>query len=133
MARNLTAAQRVAIAADHVVRAHLVEIDADSGTLRFATTGHNLLVGGNTYAGAGALGSMKAIDESTELAAFGVEIELSGVPVSLVSLALSEPLQGRPLRIYTLFFDPGTNQPIGDPVLDWSGFCDVMHVIDGGQ
>ena len=72
---------------------------------------------GNTYTGSGDLLQISEIRESSDIAAYGATLTLSGVPNATVALALDEPYQGRkcilsfgvkafdalPLATFTLF------------------------------
>jgi hypothetical protein len=55
----------------------------------------DLSLDGNTYTGAGELLSVSEMRESSDIAAYGASLSLSGIPNELLSLALSEPYQGR--------------------------------------
>lgn len=131
MARSLTTAVRNALAVDHVIACHLVRLDLDTGALRFATAGHDVYWDSATWTGAGALGSIEAISEGLDLEARGVRLSLSGIPTALVSAALSEPVQGRRLRIWLATFDTTTNAILADPALEWDGRIDQMQIVDG--
>ena len=50
---------------------------------------------GNTYVGAGNLLDLSELRESSDIAAYGATLTLSGIPTDKISLALSEPYQGR--------------------------------------
>jgi hypothetical protein len=52
------------------------------------------------YFGAGNLLDISSIEETSEIAAKGASITLTGIPSETVSLALSEPYQGRICNIY---------------------------------
>jgi hypothetical protein len=133
MARSLTTAVRNALAANHVIACHLVRLDLDTGALRFATAGHDVYWDSATWTGAGSLGSIEAISEGLALEARGVRLSLSGIPTALVSAALSEPVQGRRLRIWLAAFDPETHAILADPVLEWDGRIDTLTIIDGAS
>lgn len=77
-----------------------VEIDFDSGTLYLWSGYGDLVYNGKTYFGAGQLLNISSVSETTEMEAKGAVITLSGIPSSLLSLALQEPYQGRECRIY---------------------------------
>ena len=77
-----------------------VEIDFASGPLYVWTGYGDLIANGNTYLGAGQLVNISSIEETTEIEAKGATITMSGIPSSFLSLALTEPYQGRPCRIY---------------------------------
>lgn len=54
---------------------------------------------GNTYTGAGDLLDLSEMRESSDIAAYGATLTLSGIPTDKISLALSEPYQGRKAAI----------------------------------
>jgi len=60
----------------------------------------DLTIGSKTYLGAGQLLSVSSVEETTEIEAKGASITLSGIPSDFLSLALSEPYQGRECKIY---------------------------------
>ena len=77
-----------------------IEIDFASGPLYLWTGYGDLIANGNTYLGAGQLVNISSIEETTEIEAKGATITMSGIPSSFLSLALTEPYQGRECRIY---------------------------------
>lgn len=133
MARSLTTAQRNALAGDHVIRAHLVEIGLDSGAVRFCDAAHNISYDSKTWAGAGALGGIEAINEGLDLQSRGVRFTLSGVPMAIASAVLSESLVFRPVRVWTALYDRDTHALIGTPVLEWSGLMDSAQLVTGSR
>lgn len=84
-----------------------VEIDFDSGPLYVWTGYGDLVFDGKTYLGAGQLINISSVEETTEIEAKGATITMSGIPSSFLSLALSEPYQGRECRIYFGMFFRG--------------------------
>ena len=126
--RSLSTAALAALQSNPLPIAVLVEMDLSS-PLNLCTAGLDMTVAGVTYLGAAGLGRIDAIQDSpAEIKA--LSFELSGVPSSQISLALSEPVQGKAVRIKTLLFDPSTYQPI-EARLRWQGRCDVMAISDG--
>jgi len=59
-----------------------------------------LVIEGTVYTGTGQLLQLSEISETAEIAATGANLTLSGIPSELLSLALSEPYQGRLCKIY---------------------------------
>lgn len=55
----------------------------------------DLSLDGKTYTGVGDLLGVSEIKESSDIAAYGAELTLSGIPSNTISLALNEPYQGR--------------------------------------
>lgn len=77
-------------------------------TLRLWTGVGTLVYQGVSWVGTGSLLQIDTIEETSEIAAKGATVTLSGVPSEVLSLALSEPYQGRQAKIYF-----GTFQPYG--------------------
>jgi hypothetical protein len=95
---------------------------------------------GNTYLGAGQLLNISTVEETTEIQAVGANFSLSGIPSSFLSLALSEPYQGRECRIYfgvlidgglaTQGLDTITTQ-FGDLIVLQSGTQGFLEIFSG--
>jgi len=77
-----------------------VDINFQSGPLYFWTGYGDLDLDGKTYLGAGGLVNLSSVEETTEIEAKGAVITMTGIPSSFLSLALSEPYQGRECKIY---------------------------------
>lgn len=54
-----------------------------------------LSLDGNTYTGGGVLLEISDIRESSDIAAYGATLTLSGIPSNQINLALAEPYHGR--------------------------------------
>jgi hypothetical protein len=75
--------------------------------LRLWTGQGTLVYQGLSWYGTGNLLAIDAIEETSEIAAKGATVTLSGVPSEVLSLALSEPYQGRQAKIYFGTFSRG--------------------------
>jgi len=85
-----------------------LKFDGDN-TLRLWTgQGTLVLEDGTSWVGTGNLLNISAIEETSELAVKGATLTLSGVPSEVLSLALSEPYQGRVCNIYFGTFVQGS-------------------------
>lgn len=78
-------------AVDGTVNNRILRLWTGFGTLVFEE---------NTYFGTGNLLEVSTVEESAEMAAKGATLTLSGVPSDVISLALSEPYQGRQARLH---------------------------------
>lgn len=76
--------------------------------LRLWTGVGTLVYEGESWFGTGSLLQIDAIEETAEMAVKGASITLSGVPSTTISLALSEPYQGRVCNIYFGTFSKGS-------------------------
>lgn len=96
MSRDLPAAVTAAAASDTFQVFWACEFLFDSpNELRFWNGVGDIDVDGDTYTGAGNLLDISEIRESSDIAAYGATITLSGIPSNLINLALSEPYQAR--------------------------------------
>lgn len=86
-----------------------------------------------TYLGIGTFGSVSPVEETTDLAARGIRMKLSGVPTANISLALTEDYQGRDCSILFAAMSPTAGTLIASPVTIFSGRMDVMQISDDGQ
>lgn len=108
-------------------------------SLSFSTPVHlwtgygNLVYNSTTYLGIGTFGTISPIQETTDLAARGLTMRLSGVPTANVALALTESYQGRECAIMFGALSPTSGTLISSPVTIFSGRMDVMQVTDDGQ
>lgn len=132
MARDITAGVISELDAQELSPIFLIRAEFDSGDVNFWTGYGSLSYGGNTYTGSGHLLDIEGIRETQELVANGVDVTLSGLPTSLVALALSENYQGRPLTIDFAVLDSDA-AIIADPYQCFKGRMDVMLIEDDGR
>ena len=150
--RGVSEGFKEAVGAD-VVRPFLaVELLFDSSPFRVWNGLGTLDVNGVVYSGAASLLNISTIEETTEIAARGMTFQMSGIPSELLSLAISEPYQGRiarahfgvlnvPERLLTQVGEIITSEnllPIDISESDqrelveiFSGHMDVMSISDG--
>lgn len=127
--RSLDGALASALQAAHVTSFLLIELGFDSGTQRLTSLPHDVEYGGHTWVSAQAVGTVEPITE-TDAGAQGLVFTLSGVPVSAIAGALTEPVQGRPVKVSLVVLD-GTTLRV-DPSV-WSGSFDLMTIDDAAQ
>ncbi len=108
MSRNLDADMVTALSDAEIQIFFAVQLNFDSQQLNLWTGLGEISIDGNTYTGAGNFLTFSSIDETSEIAAKGAVITLTGIPSDLLSLALSEPYQGRVCRIYFGVLDAKT-------------------------
>lgn len=102
MSRTLPSSLQSELTKEVVYPFFAVELYFQSETVRL-WTGYGELEyppqSGTLYLGAGTLLNISSIEETTEIEAKGANITMSGIPSGILSLALSEPYQGRLCRI----------------------------------
>ena len=88
-----------------------VEMNFDGDdVLRLWTGVGTLTFEGVSWTGSGTLLGISAIEETTETAARGADITITGLPSEVLALALSTPYQGRTCKIYFGMFAKGSLQ-----------------------
>lgn len=87
--------------------------------------------GSGSYTGAGTLGTISAINETTEVASKQVSLTLSGIPNEYVALALANPYRDRPVSIEGLFFNEDYTSY--EQVTIFRGRMDQMTINDGEE
>ena len=100
MSREIGAGILSALSATEIQPFFGVQLLLDSEPLYFWTGLGDLTTGGVTYVGTGQFLSISEMEETAEIAAKGATITLSGIPSNLISLAISEPYQGRRCKIF---------------------------------
>ena len=130
MARGLTTAMAAAVLTRNVRPATLVELDFAAGPLYVWAGLGTLIWNGHSFTGTGTYGTISQVSETSDGSAAGVVMNLSGVPLSAVALAVGQQYQGGRVRVWLGFFDLTTHQLIADPYMLFGGTMDVMSIKD---
>jgi hypothetical protein len=128
--RSVTGSVATALAQPTVGLILFVEMLFDASPLRVCSAGYDVQWGGNTWNGLGQLGTIEEVREGEGGEVTGLAFQLSGVPSSLIAIALGEKYQRRVVNVYVGFLDLPTHGILADPVLEWSGLMDAMAVVD---
>lgn len=131
MSRGLTTGAKAASQGETVLRTLAVALDFPSGIARFNSSPADIVIGGQTFLGVGALGSISAAEEGVELRSYGMTVGLTGVPREAVALALGQAYQGRGGTVWEVPLDPATWQPVSDPIVIFRGRMDQMDITLG--
>lgn len=132
MPRDLSAGFLSAIQQQTVHLAFAVELLFDSGAVRAWTGVGDLTWNAQTWTGVGTLGSISGISENTDFSAQGLTFGLSGIPSSLISLALTEKYRGRPVTVHVLIMDE-TFANVLWSYQQWNGLMDTMLIDEGPE
>ena len=118
MSRDISTGTADNINADVVYPFFAVELLFDGANIIRMWTGVGTLVrpDGTEWIGLGSILDISTIEETSEMAVKGATIRLSGVSSEALSLALSEPYQGRVCNIYFV-----TAVTAGDALLQQDG------------
>jgi hypothetical protein len=127
MSRTVPSALLTALSQPEVQPYYAVELNFDSAPIRLWTGYGDLTIGVDTYTGSGNLLAIGGLEEANDLSAKNVILTLSGIPSSLISIALNEPYQRREAKIY--FGTTDTSSPIEV----FSGLMNTMSIEDNGE
>jgi len=97
--RNLNTLYRAIFRSDKMHPVVLLTGNFESSTLRLWSGYDTLTYDGEEFVGAGNLIGISPLTETSEIRANGVTVSLSGISSSIISLALSENLNGRTITI----------------------------------
>jgi len=101
MSRTIHADLLTALAQPTVKPFYAVDLEFTTSSPIYLWTGvGDLSLNGNTYLGAGDLMGVGGLGEEGDMTAAGATLTFSGVPASLVAIALAEPIQNRICKIY---------------------------------
>lgn len=125
--RSLSAGMTSAIAAEVFRPVLLVRLDFSGGVVAANSGVSSLTYNGDTYLGVGNLGSIDAVQEGSDVRAYGLTMQLSGIPSALISIALGEHYQGRDAKVYLGGLD-ASHALVGNPVLIFNGRIDHMNI-----
>lgn len=110
----------------------LSEFLFDGGDVRFWNGLGDLSALGNIYTGSGNLLSVSEYEETQDLQAQGFTFTLTGMPSSIISIALQEDYQGRETNLFIGALDTD-GILVSDPYRILSGFMDVMEITEAGE
>ncbi|WP_459444225.1 hypothetical protein UM181_14950 [Alphaproteobacteria bacterium US3C007] len=127
MSRTIPSALLTALSQPEVQPYYAVELDFDTAPVRLWTGYGDRDIGVNTYIGAGNLLTIGGLEEVNDLSAKNITLTLSGVPSSLVSIALNEPYQRREAKVYFGTIDTTT------PIEVFSGIMNTMTIEDSAE
>lgn len=133
MSRDLDPDNLAASTADTVSPVLFVELQFDGGTEYAHTRIGTITWGGHEWLGIGILGSVSAVEETSDLSRRTVTYTLSGIPNDNVSAVLNEHTQGRTAKLYLGFLDLVTNTLVATPELLDQGRLDVPEIEQGRE
>lgn len=131
MARDITTDLRTATESKVVYPIALLALEFPSATVRVWTGIGPLSWGGHTWTGAGDMGELSQIEETTEIAAKGLSVKLPGLPSDIAAASLTENYQGRAAKLYLGALNPDGTL-VADPYLMLAGHMDQIEKEDSG-
>ena len=106
-----------------------VKFEFDSGDVLIWNGYQNVSIGGETYIGGGDLLSVSEIEETSEIAARGLSISLSGLDTGLIATALAENYQNRPVTVLFGAIESG----VYTATTMFKGRMDVMTITESAN
>lgn len=132
MARDLSSGMQTQVTAPVLRPVIFAEIHNDGDTLYLWTGDRDISWNGQTWTGMGLIIGALVIPESSQIRADGVNLVLSGIPSDLLSAALTELRQGKPVKIYFGAMNvDGT--VVADPYASFIGRADQVTIQDSGS
>lgn len=132
MARGLTPAMVTALSQPYIRPLYFVRLVTATETLYLWNGPGTITWNAQVWTGLGLFGSIKSIPETTTVTAVGIVLELSGVPIAMVGMALNEL---KPYRDCDVWFGllNTAGAVIADPYLSYKGLTDAGKLDDDGE
>ena len=127
MARSLTSGMNTAVAAEQSTVVRLIQLEHSGGTARWATAAQDISWNSQTWSAIGGVLELGAAQESSDLRAAGLSVELSGVDGSIVSLVMTNSFRGYEVMIYRAHLTDG--DVVADPYLEFRGYQNEPYEI----
>jgi hypothetical protein len=119
-----------AITSDFAEFVHLLEFQFASGTVRLATGAQDLSWNALQWEAIGGLLEMGGVEETSDARAQGIDVRLSGVDQTVLSVLLNSQYRGRTVKIWRGHLDRTTGQFVGDPLLIFQGLQLSPYTVD---
>lgn len=132
MTRGLSEDMVVEVTAESLAPILFVEVLLDSSTLWMWSGVGDLVWDSKTWSGVGNFLGVGETKETQDVEAQNLSITLSGIPTSLISLALTENYQGRTINLWFGCLD-SSGAVIADPELIFRGKLDVLRIAESGE
>ena len=135
MTRTLTNSIISELSEPSVIPFFAVKLEFPSGTLRIWTGLGDATISSETYSGTGSFLGVSSVEESEELKATGLELQLSGIPTSLIGTMLTDDYQGSLVTVFFGFMNE-TNTGlsiIADPFIVYKGLVDTLELSENAE
>ena len=126
---GIDAKAAIKLAEDHQNIIFAVKAEFDTSTLFLHSGGGDLVINSETYTGAGTLLAVSDIEDSNDLKSAGVTFQLSGMNATVLSYAVTESYQNRPITLLLAFVSGGTDHVDGVMTL-YKGRMTSTSIID---
>lgn len=133
MPRSLDVDMKAQVEGTAPIIIYLAEMDFAEGITRANSSPYTIQFNGQSWIGTGVFGGISVIQESTDLRANGLKLQLSGIDPALVAIALASQYKGRTARLYLATLDPVTHLILGTPLQIFRGRMDNMPIEAGDK
>ena len=140
MARGISSEMIAALGSTVIRPAFFVELETATGIVNVWSGIQDRVWDGKTWIGAGDLGRITDIPETTAINAVGIALTLTGIPSSYVSLALDEAVPGKNADVWFAMLDvngdiidDGGSPPEEAVFLAYSGRTDSVQIDEAGD
>ena len=134
MTRTVASSIITKLSDDKIYPFYAVRLAFD-GSPQYLWTGlGTITINSNSYTGLSTMLNISSVQESQDIAARGMTLTLSGIPSDLLSLALTEPYQGRLCYVYLGFMTSWENPDTNPDVMEvFSGYMDQLVIEEGAE
>lgn len=101
------------LGADEQALFFAVKAEFDTDDILVWSGTDDLVISSETYTGAGSLLTVSTVEENLELKSNGLSIALSGMDSTIVTYAITENYQNRPITVFMGYVMGGTNEVAG--------------------
>ncbi len=127
--RQIDTKTAIKLAEDQQNIVFAIKAEFDTDDILLNTSIGDLVIDGDTYEGAGQLLSISEIEDSNDLKSAGVTFSITGMDQQVLSYALTENYQNRPITLLMAFISGGTDQVSASMVL-YKGRMVQMNISD---
>ena len=108
---------------------YLIKLELADGTVYFTNWTQSIEWDGHVWSATNITPNVSTMEESSNLESQALNISLSPVSPSMLSLALEDSAnyRGLPCSVYMCVLDDNF-RPLGDPMLRWYGYMDTMTI-----
>lgn len=131
--RALTPAMVAALSARRVRWVWLADVVVAEGHVRVWTGHGTITFNGDDYTGIGSFGGVSQVEETSDLKATGITLQLSGVPPELLQVALAQIRYNRSATVWLGLLDLDTGALIDDPIILFEGRTDNASITESGE
>lgn len=133
MTRPINAAALAAMKSESAEFVHLLEFTFSGGAVRLNTGAQDLDWNGFTWEAVGGLLQFGGVQETSDMSSQGVDVQLSGVDQTVLSVLMTNAFRGRQAKIYRAHLDRATGLVVDSPLLLFQGLQLSPYTVEEDQ